>query len=75
MTAAKIHSIIEWVLYGTWNALNVSAIALIRFFLPDENHREAITWATQEAVTVLTGISVLLAIALTIKKLFFPKKK
>ncbi len=76
MTAAKILNVIEWVLYGAWNAANVAVVAMLRWSgIIISPQREAISWFTSEVVNVLTGISVIIAIAVGIKKLFFDKPK
>lgn len=71
MPAHQIHNLIGWIGYGLWNGANISLVAFLRIVNPD---REYISWITTEIVTILTGISVILAITLTIKKLFWKKK-
>lgn len=76
MTAAKIHNIIEGILYWGWNLVNVSVVACLNWMgFSISPQREAISWFTSEVVNVLTGISVIIAIAVGIKKLFFDKPK
>lgn len=70
MTAQQIHSTIAWIGYGLWQGANISLAAFLKLNID----REYISWVSTEAVTVLTGMSVILAIALTIKKLFDKKK-
>lgn len=71
MIAEKVKHIFEWVLWGGWQGGNVGLVVWLNI----SPQREVISWFTGEVLNVLTGISVIIAIAVGIKKLFFDKPK
>lgn len=82
MTAHQIHNAVSYILYGLWQVGNVSMVwvlrttGLIPFSVSPK--KELIAWYTTEVVTILTGLSVMVALVLGVIKLsewVFKKKK
>lgn len=74
----QMQDLVSWFFYGIWNVSNIAVLFAIRLIVPSyavDIRLEEIHWWTVEIVSVLTGISVILAITLTIKKLFWDKKE